>query len=185
VIHKDRAALAGKVVAKGFFWIGENGDRANKRKSGIDNLAVALGLDRGGDEGWETLAGPANEGTLEPIPDKKGVMCTSAAPIFDQKAAEQTAKATDTRRRDWGYPVKGSLDVYAAGQQSSAVAALAGHIKPTGAFHSYAETALCPQRPVKSTAKSPSLGPGLSYSQQTDAASASRQLHAGLAGYAS
>jgi hypothetical protein len=104
VSRKDRAALAGKVVAKGFFWIGENGDRANKRKSGIDNLALAL------------------------IPDKKGVMCTPAAPIFDQKAAEQTANATHTRRRDWGYPVKGSLDVYAAGQQSSAVIEKVGSV---------------------------------------------------------
>ncbi len=38
---KDRAALARLVVAQGFFWDRENGDHADKRKSGIDNLATA------------------------------------------------------------------------------------------------------------------------------------------------
>jgi hypothetical protein len=112
--HKDRAALAGKVVANGFFWMGEKGDKANKRKSGIDN-------DGRNSEGWEILTAAASEATLEPIPDKKGVMCSPAGPVFDQKAAEQTAKATGTSPMDWGFPVKGSLDVHAAGQASSPV----------------------------------------------------------------
>jgi hypothetical protein len=63
--HEDRAALASKVVANGFFWMGEKGDKANKRKSGIDNLAAAIGLDDRDDEGWEILAAAANETTLE------------------------------------------------------------------------------------------------------------------------
>ena len=114
--HKDRAALAGKVVANGFFWMGEKGDKANKRKSGIDNLAAAIGLDGRDGEGWEILAAAANEATLEPIPEKKGVMCSPAGPVFDQKAAEQTARATGTSPQDWAFPVKGGLDVHAAGQ---------------------------------------------------------------------
>jgi hypothetical protein len=119
--HKDRAALGSRVVAKGFFWMGEKGDKANKRKSGLDNLAAAIGLDTRDGEGWELLSVAANEGTLEPIPDRKGVMCGPAGPNFDQKAAEQTAKATSTQPEDWGFPVKGSLDVHAAGQPSSPV----------------------------------------------------------------
>src|SRR5882757_3935819 len=43
--RKDRAALAGEVVARGFFWMADGGDKANKRKPGIDNLAAAIGLD--------------------------------------------------------------------------------------------------------------------------------------------
>jgi hypothetical protein len=70
--HRDRAALENKVVDKGFFWMGEKGDKASKRKSGIDNLAAAIGLDSQGGEGWEILAAAANEATLEPSPDKKG-----------------------------------------------------------------------------------------------------------------
>jgi hypothetical protein len=114
--HKDRAALAGKVVSNGFFWMGEKSDKASKRKSGIDNLSAAIGLDSGDGVGWETLAAAANEVTLAPIPEKKGVMCGPARPAFDRKAAEQTAKATGTQPEEWGFPVKGSLDVHAAGQ---------------------------------------------------------------------
>ena len=126
--RKDRAALASKVVAKNFFWMGEKGDKANKRKSGIDNLAAAIGLDSQDGEGWETLAAAADEATLEPIPDKKGVMCSPASPSFDQRAAAQTAKATGTQPDEWGFPVKGSLDVHAAGQPSSPVIEKIGSI---------------------------------------------------------
>ena len=126
--RKDRAALAGKVVANGFFWMGEKGDKANKRKSGVDNLAAAIGLDGRDAEGWEVLAAAAKEATLEPIPDKKGVMCSPAGPVFDQKAAEQTAKATGTSPMDWAFPVKGGLEVHAAGQAGSPVIEKVGSV---------------------------------------------------------
>jgi hypothetical protein len=126
--RKDRAALAGKVVARGFFWMADGGDKANKRKPGIDNLAAAIGLDNRDGAGWEILADAAEEETLEPIPDKKGVMCSPAAPVFDHKAAEQTAKATGTQTGDWGFPVKGSLDVHAAAQPSSPVLEKVGSV---------------------------------------------------------
>jgi hypothetical protein len=126
--RKDRAALAGKVVANGFFWMGEKGDKANKRKSGIDNLAAAIGLDGRNAEGWEILSGAANEASLEPIPDKKGVMCSPAGPVFDQKAAEQVAKATGTSPQDWAFPVKGELEVHGAGQASAPVVEKVGSV---------------------------------------------------------
>jgi hypothetical protein len=126
--RKDRAALAGKVVPNGFFWMGEKGDKANKRKSGIDNLAAAIGLDGRNAEGWEILSSAAQEATLEPIPDKKGVMCSPAGPVFDQKAAEQSAKAAGTSPQDWAFPVKGELDVHAAGQASSPVIEKVGSV---------------------------------------------------------
>src|SRR5437763_105749 len=40
---KDRAAL-GRMVARNFFWVPEDKDVADKKKSGIDNLAKAIGL---------------------------------------------------------------------------------------------------------------------------------------------
>jgi hypothetical protein len=126
--RKDRAALAGKVVPNGFFWMGEKGDKANKRKSGVDNLAAAIGLDGRNGEGWEILSAAANEASLEPIPDKKGVMCSPAGPVFDQKAAEQAAKAAGTSPQDWAFPVKGGLDVHAAGQASSPVIEKVGSV---------------------------------------------------------
>src|SRR6185312_16898665 len=47
---KDRAALAG-LVSKNFFWMGEK-DKADKKKSGIDNLSKAIGLDGKDADGW-------------------------------------------------------------------------------------------------------------------------------------
>ncbi len=126
--HKDRAALAGKVVPSGFFWMGEKGDKANKRKSGIDNLAAAIGLDGRNAGGWEILSSAAQEATLEPIPDKKGVMCSPAGPVFDQKAAEQSAKAAGTSPEEWAFTVKGELEVHAAGQASSPVIEKVGSV---------------------------------------------------------
>ena len=51
---KDRKALAG-LVAQNFFWMGEKGDKADKKKPGIDNLAKAIQLDGKEAPGWEML----------------------------------------------------------------------------------------------------------------------------------
>jgi hypothetical protein len=118
--RKDRAGLA-KLLANTFFWMGEKGDKANKRKSAIDNLATAIDLDGKDGAGWEILTEAANETTLEPVPDRRGVMCSPASPSYDQKAAAQNAKATGTDFGDWGFPTKGSVDVHAASQESSPV----------------------------------------------------------------
>jgi hypothetical protein len=91
---KDRAALAKLVVAQGFFWEAEQGDKADRKKSGIDNLAAAIGL--GGKEGfgWDLLAGYSGDPTAAPFPGKQGVMCAPADPTFDEKALEELAKST-------------------------------------------------------------------------------------------
>jgi hypothetical protein len=101
--HKDRAALASKIVANDFFWMGEKGDKASKRKSGIDNLAAAIGLDSADGVGWETLAAAADEATLAPIPDKKGVMCSPAGPVSTTRPPRRPPSGT--QREEWGFPV--------------------------------------------------------------------------------
>src|SRR5262249_35344199 len=108
--RKDRGTLA-RLIANDFFWFGENGDKANKKKPGIDTLAAAIGLDAKDGPGWQMLAEAANEATLEPIPERKGVMCAPAGPSFDEKALEQVAKDTGTQPGDWGYPEKAGLEV--------------------------------------------------------------------------
>jgi hypothetical protein len=118
--RKDRAALA-RLVVNNFFWMGEKGDKANKKKSGIDNLAAAIGLDSKDGDGWETLAAAANETTLEPLPDRKGIMCSPAIPTFDEAAAEQLAKDTGTDPGDWGYPSKPGVEVHAAAKDNAPV----------------------------------------------------------------
>ncbi len=118
--RKDRAALA-RLVARNFFWMGEKGDKADKKKSGIDNLAGAIDLDAKDGSGWETLIAAANEATLEPVPERKGVMCSPATPKFDEMAADQMAKDTGTDPSEWGYPNKDDVEVHAAAQANAPV----------------------------------------------------------------
>ncbi|MFZ0053281.1 MAG: hypothetical protein WAL09_00450 [Pseudolabrys sp.] len=64
--RKDREALTKLVIGQGFFWLGEKGDRADKRKSGVDNLAAALGLNSKDGAGWDMLASFAEDPTGSP-----------------------------------------------------------------------------------------------------------------------
>jgi hypothetical protein len=106
--RRDRAALA-RMVANTFFWIGEKGDKANRKKPGIDNLAEVADLDAKDGSGWGALAQVVRDPTLERFPDRKGVMCSPAAPTLDEKAARQIAKDTATQPGEWGYTTKPGL----------------------------------------------------------------------------
>jgi hypothetical protein len=118
---KDRAALGGLVAAQGFFWERENGDGADKRKSGIDNLAAVLGLGRSESAGWDMLASYAEDPTGAPIPQHAGAMCAPADPAFDGKAFEALLDATQTDESEWGYPVSEGIDVHRAPQASAPI----------------------------------------------------------------
>lgn len=117
---KDRAALA-KVTAGNFFWLGEKGDKADKKKSGVDNLAAAIGLDEKDGFGWEALTAAASETTLEEDPDRKGVMCSPAMPTFDEAAADAVAKDTGTDPSEWGYVAKPGVEVRSAAKAGAPV----------------------------------------------------------------
>jgi hypothetical protein len=119
--RKDRAALAKLVVAQGFFWEAENGDRADKKKSGIDNLAAAVGLTGKEPVGWELLAGYSSDPTAAPFPGKQGVVCAPADPAFDEKALEELAKATQTDPGEWGYPLTDGVEVRSANNAKAPV----------------------------------------------------------------
>ncbi len=146
--RKDRGALA-RLVANDFFWMGEQGDKANKKKTGIDNLAAAIGLDAKDGPGWDMLVEVANETTLEPIPDRKGIMCAPANPSFDENAFEQLVKTTGTEAGDWGFPSKAGIEVRATAQPNAPVIDRLGlHLvrviedQPTGAAPQQAPTSL-------------------------------------------
>jgi hypothetical protein len=108
---KDRAALAAKIVAKGFFWQREDTNTADAKKSGIDNLAAALGLDAKDGSGWEALAAYVADATAEPVAEMKGVVCTPSAPGFNEKDLEQATQATKTDPTEWAYPATAGLEV--------------------------------------------------------------------------
>jgi hypothetical protein len=117
---KDRAALA-KITASDFFWIGENGDKADKKKSAIDNLAAAIELDDKDGAGWEALKVAAAETTLEVVQDRKGIMCSPANPAFDEAAADNLAKETNTDASEWGYITKPNAEVRGAAKADAPV----------------------------------------------------------------
>jgi hypothetical protein len=119
--RKDRAALAKLVVGQGFFWIGEKGDRADKRRSGIENLAAALGLKNKDGAGWDMLASFADDPTGSPLPDRKNAICAPADPIFNGKAFDELLSSTRTDVGDWGYPVSADVEVRAMPQAHAPV----------------------------------------------------------------
>jgi hypothetical protein len=117
---KDRAALAA-LVSRSFFWLGEKGDKADKKKSGIDNLAKAIGLDGKDADGWDTLAGFAADPTAAPYPEKKDTVCAPAQPDFNDDDFGALIKATGTEDADWGYPVQAGIEMHATPQANSPV----------------------------------------------------------------
>jgi hypothetical protein len=121
VNKKDRAALGQLVVSQGFFWEGESGDRADQKKSGVDNLAAAIALDDKDGFGWGALNAAAQEPSLEAYEEKKGVMCSPASPQFDEKALDELTKSTQTDFSQWGIPVKVGVEVRGAAQPSAPV----------------------------------------------------------------
>ncbi len=118
---KDRKALGGLVVAQGFFWMGEKGDKADKRKPGIDNLAKAIQLDSKDGPGWEALAGYASDPTGTPFPNRKDTICAPADPNYNAKELEDLAKATGTQESDWGYPTQPGVEMRASAQPNAPV----------------------------------------------------------------
>ncbi len=117
--RKDRAALAQLVVAQGFFWI-QDKDVADPRKSGVENLAKAVGLGggdggNGGDGGgWDILANDAADPTAAEVPQNKGLFCAPASPTVDAQAAGALLQQTDTGPDEWGFPVEQTIEVRAA-----------------------------------------------------------------------
>jgi hypothetical protein len=118
--RRDRGALA-RVVANNFFWMGEKGDKANRKKSGLDNLAAVADLNAQDGSGWDALAHVIGDPTLERLPDRKGVMCSPASPTLDQKTARQLAKDTGTQPDEWAYTTRPGIEAHAAAQPDAPV----------------------------------------------------------------
>ena len=121
VKRKDRAALQKLVVAQGFFWEGETGDKASKRKSSFENFATAIGLNEKDGTGWEIIAAAAAEPTLEKMEERKGVMCGPASPQIDDAAFEHLIKTTATDAEEWGFPNAKGVEVRATAEPNAPV----------------------------------------------------------------
>ena len=117
---KDRAALA-RLIAENFFWIPEDTDLADNKKSAIDNFAKALGLDGANAVGWDALAAYAAETTVMPDPQRNGVLCAPAEPAFDERAADELANTTQTDAADWAFPIRDGIEVRATAKKDAPV----------------------------------------------------------------
>ena len=120
VEKKDRKALAGLVV-QDFFWLGEKGDRADKKKPGLENLAKAIQLDGKDAPGWELLGAASADPTGTPYPDRKDTICSPADPTFSMEEFEALVKATGTEEDDWAFPAQQGVEVHASAQPNSPV----------------------------------------------------------------
>jgi hypothetical protein len=124
---KDRAALA-ELTVSNFFWISEQGDKADNKKSGIDNLAAAIELDDKDGSGWEDVMAAADEPTLQAVPQREGIMCSPAIPTFDEAAAEGVAKDTDTSPAEWAYGTNPNIEVHDAAKADAPIIDKLGQI---------------------------------------------------------
>lgn len=118
--QKDRTALAKLVVAQGFFWV-QDKDIADPKKSGIDNLTKAIGLDNPDGVGWDILTSDASDDTLAEVPQNQGLFCAPAPPTFDPAAFQALLGDTDTDPGDWGYPGSDGVEVRGAAQPNAPV----------------------------------------------------------------
>jgi len=119
--RKDRRALATLVVANGFFWLGESGDKAERGRSGVDNLAKIIGLDGKDAPGWGALESYAADPTAMPYADRKDTYCAPADPNFNGDEFEALIKATGTDEGEWGYPMQPGTEVRARPQTNAPV----------------------------------------------------------------
>jgi hypothetical protein len=119
--RKDRAALTAMVIAQGFFWDRDNRDGADKRKSGFDNLATALGLNNKNGAGWEILFSYTDDPTASASRAHRNAQCAPADPGYSGKDFDALLKATQSDASEWGYPLSASIDVRAAPQSTAPV----------------------------------------------------------------
>lgn len=117
-IYADLAAL---VLTQGFFWDRDFGQRFDRRRPAVDNLALAIGLERDSGSGWNVLAEIAAEPAAEPLPSRPGAVCAPARPDYDGVAYARLLDASYTSAIDWAYPRSDRIAVRAAPQPDAAI----------------------------------------------------------------
>jgi hypothetical protein len=119
--QKDKAALAPLVIAKDFFWDRDGSDAADARKSPIDNLSAAIGLDNKDAAGWDMLAAFSQDPTGSASPDHPGAICAPGDPSFDGNEMQALLDTTGSDIVEWGYPVRDGVEVRDAPQAGAPV----------------------------------------------------------------
>jgi hypothetical protein len=118
------AALARLVRAQDFF--SDRDPAFDPRKPAVDNLALALALERNDGSGWTRLAAFATEAAVEPLESRPGVVCAPARPSYDGVAFARLLDVTYTAAHAWAYPLTPETKVQAAPQSDAALLATLG-----------------------------------------------------------
>ena len=118
--RKDRAALGKFVVGLGFFWDRENGNGADKRKSGLE-----ISRPRSASTTRRATAGTCSPPSPTTPPRRRrpsqGGHVLASGPAFNNKELDELVDATDTDPSDWGYPVSPGVEVRSAGDPGAPV----------------------------------------------------------------
>ena len=110
-IYADLEAL---VQPQGFFWDRDFANGYDPKKPSVDNLAIAIELERGDGMGWEKLARFADEKAFEPLDSRPGIVCVPARPAYDAVEFSKLLNATYTTAGDWAYPLADGVPVRGA-----------------------------------------------------------------------
>lgn len=105
------ARLAALVRKQDFFWDRDFGQRFDRRKPAVDNLAMAIALEHDNGAGWDKLFEFAAETAVATLDSRPGVVCTPAQPSYDGVAYAKLLDATYTSAMDWAYPRADSTPV--------------------------------------------------------------------------
>ena len=120
------AELARLMPVQGFFWDRDFRRRFDARKPAVDNLALAIELERRDGIGWKALAVFAAEAAVEPLDSRPGVICAPARPGYDGVAFAKLLDTSYTAGVDWAYPRADSTPVRAAPQPDADLAGTLG-----------------------------------------------------------
>ena len=113
------ADLEPLIDRQGFFLGRDFGNNFDPNKPALDNLAVAVALERDNGAGWQRLEELAADPAADPLASRPGVVCAPAAPNYDGVAYAQLLRTSYTSDIDWAYPRADETTVRAAPQSDA------------------------------------------------------------------
>lgn len=108
------AELARLVTVQGFFWDRDFKGGFERKRPPVDNLAVAIKLERREGMGWSTLAAFAAETTAAPFTGRPAIICAPGEVKFNDLEFDRLVDDTRSKPRDWVYPRADKSAVHAA-----------------------------------------------------------------------
>ena len=120
------ADLEPMIDRQGFFLGRDFGNNFEPRKPALDNLAVAIALERDNGAGWQRLEEFAADSAAEPLASRPGVVCAPAAPGYDGVGYAKLLQTSYTTDIDWAYPRADETAVRSMPQPDAATVGVLG-----------------------------------------------------------